>query len=575
MSQADVLIPVHTNGAFHTNELSSAVPMPMSSANTRDLQISASAFSTNSASFSVDFSDEQVVDREVLLCLDGIKVRFTAGTDNRDVNYDTIRNFIFKAWPLASCMKNLTVQINNSSLSVEPQLWQNALNSFNSDDYLEGVQAPCFPNTNSSFVNMVRTGLYDPRCPTNNKSRWGRANFPIKIQEITAKGANTKQTIEVTFPFPIAEPLCHPFFNQSLKVEGLKRVKSMRVDVVWVSNLANALFEAGASIEVRDTAGAVCTVDANYPSIDTSVSNLKLLMKTYIPSTKVPPVVSHPYREIIVKPLTFTMANSTDVVSGSISLPAPPSQLMFFCRPTADNAGYTSVDRLAQITKFTLNTPKNSGLYSGSTVNQLFEISKRNGLNSTLAQWFSRGSVLMLDIGRGDVPSYWANSLGENFTFDYSATVNPFSTVKSATVPLAATEANGILGYTFNIAGALTADVELATTYTMYCIAIYDRQFVTDGASCVLTGGYMKDQMLKAIQSMDKVHDVDLPDGAGILSGGSFKSFWNTVRKPLGVALKVGSSIVPNPIAGKIMATTGSVLGAGQGGSGGGALLRG
>jgi hypothetical protein len=563
---------MNTNSVFHINNNDAGI-VPLSSAMTREYQVAASSFSLNSASFQVDLAPEQILDREVMVWLDEIRFRVTSGANNVDVNYESLRNFVYRAFPVNSCLKNLNVQLNNSSISVEPQLWINALNQFNSDEYLESLPTPCFPNTSSNFVNMVSAQNQDPKSPCNGKSKWSRSSLPIKIRQITAKGAGNPQIIEVKVG-PIIEPLYHPFFNQSLHAEGLKQIKSLRVDMTFNSGFPLPLLEGSADVLIKDTAGNACTISTapKFGSIDPettfSTSTMKLLLRSYIPPVKIPPVVSHNYREFIVKPLTCSMTNSsTTTVSNSITLPAPPAQLMFFCRSLSDHSTYTTTDALAGITAFTLNTPKNTGLLSGASQAQLHDISVRNGLNQSypeFSQW--RGSCLMLDLGKGDIPGYIPNSLGQQFAFDYSITTNPYTTVPGVASSTAGTglivDANGVPSGTC-----------ATLTWTIYCIAIYDRKFTCDGSSCYLSGGYSPESLQKALGSMEKL-DVSMDDrGSGIMSGGSFRSFLRGLKRPLGAVLKVGSALVPNPAAKVAMQAVGSALGAGHVGQGN--LLRG
>lgn len=549
-----MLHPVHLNGVFQNEQDNAPEMVPLGSALTRELQISATSHSTTSTSFQTELSENVILDREIFLYVPGFSVTVSAIANAATVNRALLNYIAARAWPLHSSIKNLNIGMNNNSLSVEPQLFINSFNAFNSDEQLErySSMAPVFPDIRGNMVSLA-AAVSDNRCPFNKYSRKGRSNWGYTTTITQAASGGAPEIIKMTFD-PWTEPLQHPYLYSGIHKEGLKRLKNFRCDITWNSSFPSQCLENSAA-SVLDSNNAACTIAACV--IDTTLSP-KLLMRTYNSATQVPKVVKHSYQDFVIRPFEASLVTtgSGQVVSNSISFPQVPSKLMFFLRKSTDIVASTDVDVFAGITQLTINTDRTAGNLTSASNRQLYNMSVHNGLNQSFAEFsLYKGGPVLVDIQRGDLAGYIAG-VNESFTFDFSLTASSLTSADTTS----AAHGNSSDGGT----AALQA-------WKCYCIAFFDKSLIMDGTQCISLGGFSKQALLEAVQAMDHSKmNVNVPkDGSGILSGGSWGSFLKGVKKVAGIALPLASMIAPNPLAKVGLQGVGSLL-QGRGVEGGG-----
>jgi hypothetical protein len=92
---------------------------------------------------------------------------------------------------------------------------------------------------------------------------------------------------------------------------------------------------------------------------------------------------------------------STRVISDSIKLSQIPRKLYLFCRHQRSTATQDTSDSFLRIDGLSVLWNNQSGLFSSATEQDLFEISKRNGLNVSYPAWRKyRGGVFCLEFGK-------------------------------------------------------------------------------------------------------------------------------------------------------------------------------
>ena len=238
--------------------------------------------------------------------------------------------------------------------------------------------------------------------------------------------------------------------------------------------------------------------------------------------------------------------NSTrTVVLNTISLNNIPDKLIIFCRKPLSDCNSTDSDSFLVIKAISLNFNNTSGLLSGTTQNELYRISKRNGYNGNWLEFSgyanknvtntnlqagqlkvpTGGSVLMLDFATDiQLPSYLsAGSIG-NFNLQFSLSVENQS--YSAISP------------------------------ELVVITVNSGVFITqNGSSSIYTGLLNREDVLNASQQVPVGHaDIRRLVGNGFLD--KLKSIGSMAFR----GIKKLAPIVA-PIAKQYLASSGSPLG--------------
>jgi hypothetical protein len=261
-----------------------------------------------------------------------------------------------------------------------------------------------------------------------------------------------------------SEPLMmSPFFQGVGRVEeGFVNINQMNINYRWTQNLTKIL-----SHSTLANALNVTSVSMYQPP--------ELLITYITPSSDqlLPALQSLPYH----KTLDFIKSQNDigpgvtrQYISDSIKLSQIPECLYFFVRRNRSTANQNTSDSYCRINNVNIQYNNQSGILSTATPEQLFEMSKRNGLNMSYQQFSKyRGSILKIKFGE-NIGLEQAEAIGVQGQYTITLTIS-YTNVSSET--LIAPEAmllfmqTGSIQIAENLAraslGLLTRDIVIAT----------------------------------------------------------------------------------------------------------------
>lgn len=476
----------------------------------REFTIAAQNTENGSIMFHVELSPNVLLDRTVFIrYFLTVTINKTAGNA---VTYDGT-TFCLAQYPLHRVMKSIDVKLNNSSKSVEPHIWHNAIMKYDGD-YLERRSASMCPTQPDNHNNLRRmqqcADAYDS--PFKEMASAGtevsRQCFPI-----TTSARNAGNNI-LTLTYEITEPLHHPFFSNSLEMKQLANIRNMDINITFLQSLVGMVT-------------AVLLTPAN-PSVTvdfTPNTQAQLLLRTYVPTVNIPTVLKMPYEELIIRRFPFEMqclanAHTAQVTTNDIVLSQVPHRIYIFARPTADLA--TPVpDAFAVIKSMIFRTDQNSGGLSNATQQQLYQMCVRNGLNEPYHKFVRDvGSVVCLDLSMSNIGAVIP---GTRMPFSFNLKIDFENTTAPAYDPN-----TGLLAY----AGAAVDYRDETTEWTLFMVAIMEGHMIADGTSLSLSTGSSEQELVEALRK--GIDPAATPEDAKVnplASAGSFKSLTRGIVK--------------------------------------------
>jgi hypothetical protein len=344
----------------------------------------ADSYSQNQALFNFQPpSYDTIVDRNIKI---RCKLNIVAtGGDFQIGTNDGPRQF-----PIAAITDVLDLAINGEHVSTSLGDYIHALLCYdnNSQDRLKWSESSAMPDQYQVLSDWTTFGsnrnpLADYGENSNEQTRGGFVPYVVN--------AGNNVTYEFTEPLFIS-----PMLNGLTEDEGLSNVNQLAITFRWKSDLSLVWSHSSAGNPI--TSLAVTFVEP--PS----------LLVTYITRDvlqQIPPVITYPYHkpQEYIKTVNGGLAvpaGSTNqrVISDSIKLNQVPRKMFLFLRRSRQTSNFLTADSFATITNVTLNWDNQSGLLSNAQQQDLYKISRRNGLNLTWNQWKTyRGSVFCCEFG--------------------------------------------------------------------------------------------------------------------------------------------------------------------------------
>jgi hypothetical protein len=298
-------------------------------------------------------------------------------------------NDALRQFPTSSMCDVLTVQINGESISD------------NLSDKLHAML--CYGNTAATRSATVSTTA---SMPDNYQQYADWTNYGSAKNPLSNYGENGSEDPRGGFPATVSEdfksfdvvitepilmsPFLSGFGNQE---EGFVNVNQMNIVYRWKSDLSQILSHSTAGNAI--TSVSVTMYQA--PEILTTFITPDLTQP--IPQMQVLPY--HKSQDYIKTVAPLNNGASTRVISDSIKLSQIPRKLYLFCRHQRSSANQETADSFLRIDGLSVLWNNQSGLFSSATEQDLFEISKRNGMNLSYPQWRKfRGGVFCLEFGK-------------------------------------------------------------------------------------------------------------------------------------------------------------------------------
>ncbi len=325
-------------------------------------------------------STQTIVDRNM-------KVRaYFEVTVDQDLQLGT--NDALRQFALSSLCDVLSVQINGENISDNCSDKLHAMLCYGNNADGRNSQCSTTPTMPDNYKKYGDWGLYgSAKNPLSaygeNSSEDARGGFPVQV--ISPRVFRVVLTENV-----LLSPFLSPFGRQD---EGFVNINQINISYRWKSNLSQILSHS--SLGAAITSVGVTMYQA--PEILTTYLTPDLTQA--IPQLQVLPYYNS--QDYIKNIGSLADGQSTRVISDSIRLSQIPRKLYLFVRHQRSTSTQNTSDSFLKISGLSILWNNQSGLFSGATEQDLFEISKRNGLNLTYPQWSKyRGGVMCIEFGK-------------------------------------------------------------------------------------------------------------------------------------------------------------------------------
>ena len=338
---------------------------------------------TNAAWSIVPPSDKTIIDRNVK-----IRAYLQIVVDEP---LDIGTHDAFRQLPLSSVVDVTQVQINGESISDNTGNILHAMMCYGNtaedrDAHLS--ESPAMPDAFQEYSDQLDVG--NARSPLNaygeTYSETPRGGFEYEISE-------DFKTIKCV----VTEPLfLSPFQQYQDMDEGFINVNSLRVSLRFKSALDRVLSHAFSSNLPQPT--TVTTTFYRRP---------ELLVNYITPSItqQLPELQVLPYNQmqqyVQNMPAVAPGVGGVSVISDTIRLSVIPEKIYLFCAHKESSKGFKVSDSFLSIEKVNLSWGNQSGLFASATPQQLYRLSRENGLNMSYPGFSNyRGSVVCLRMGK-------------------------------------------------------------------------------------------------------------------------------------------------------------------------------
>jgi hypothetical protein len=203
-----------------------------------------------------------------------------------------------------------------------------------------------------------------------NSTEQTRGGFPYEVIDA--------QTVRYELTEPI---LMSPFYDGLHgQVEGFVNVNQFNIAYRWKSDVSKFWTHSSAGNPITD-------VEVSFPDLTQPIP--RLLTLPY-----------HKSQDYLRSVPAMGVGEVRRVISDSIKLSQIPRRMYLFVRRRRQDSNYSTADAFAGIQRLSVLWNNQSGLFSNATQQDLFEISRRNGLNMTYPQFKKyRGSVVCVEFG--------------------------------------------------------------------------------------------------------------------------------------------------------------------------------
>lgn len=350
--------------------------------------VSASTLATNGIQFTCNPPNPTTIVSRKVYHRWSVQLSFT-GTGSPLLNLGLDDGF--RSFPISSVIQNLTANINNGTVTsslnqyIQPYLHFN--NSVSQQDY-DLSMTPDMLDQYQNYSDYVTLG--SARNPLaaygENSTQQTRGGFPITVVSNTTNAAVIQAVL--TEPTFVA-----PFIYGSGEQSGFMGVQTMAMNITtgYGSLGLNYMW--------------------SHASTGNAISNLAVtftappqVLFTYIspdPLENVPLQISYPYFTIVNYPqptISLTPGSTGRINFNTVQVPNVPNRIYMWARQQASDATITSTDTYANISGLQVDFANKQGIFSSATEQDLYQMSVRNGLNMSWAQWKKyQGSIICID----------------------------------------------------------------------------------------------------------------------------------------------------------------------------------
>jgi hypothetical protein len=313
-------------------------------------------------------------------------------------------NIGLRQFPLTSVIETFQVTINNLGLAQNIGDYVHALMRYN---YNKNKQDRNYSET-ASMADQ-----YQDLASWQNVNFGGSARNPLAAygeQYFQNRGAILPNTISPdgkTLTYTIMEPLIliSPFIwdTDDENHMGFANVNTMDFNITFKSDLSRMFSVVSPSLDVPvPGAPAVTSINVSFQSPLPS-PEIHFLYISPSDIMSIPRSLMYPYCSLVRYPTGGSnVANgaTSNIISNNIQFDQIPKRVYIFLRQRNSDQTFNSSDCFASILNLNVTFNNNSGLLSSMDQFDLYQISRRNGIDMSWEQFSNFcGSVIALDFG--------------------------------------------------------------------------------------------------------------------------------------------------------------------------------
>ena len=344
-------------------------------------KIEANSFSNDSAEFNLNPSSPNTVTNREFILEQDVTIDFE-GVGAAGKNLLISGRDSFRAFPLHSVMRNLSIEINGVKTNIRPNILIHQLMMyFGENSELNHVSgSPCLMDEFQEYYqgkDTNRNVLAD--YAEKNTGVPFRGGFPYEVF------SNTNTTAQVKAK--LREPLViSPLLFADHEGKGLCNVQTMNATIQWDSNLARmwSHLDDPDALPVDQTQFSSITVTLGKPTI--------FLKQVSMPETaNIPKEINYNYEDMNQVFSTqgdqFLPGEVKEITSSSISLNVVPSHMLIFVKERQADLDYNKSDSLFAIEALENFNFANQCNFQGASKFELYKIAKKNGVHRSWSSW--------------------------------------------------------------------------------------------------------------------------------------------------------------------------------------------
>jgi hypothetical protein len=302
----------------------------------------------------------------------------------------------FRAFPLANIIQTLTVRMNNSAASINMADVIPALLRYNTTHNIKEYDyslCPTMQDYMQNYSDMAGTNRNPLSFYSSNSYETTRGAFPY----VSVNNGSTTASVSATITEPI---FLSPFLfgKGSDSKNGFIGVQTL--DFQFVLGNTSRIWSHDNS---GGTTFSAVTVSFGQPSILFSYITPKMLQE-------IPKSLSYSYMVIDRYPTdkgsTIGPGATCTISSNNIQLNSIPKRVYLYAKKKNEDLTYLDTDTFFALNRITVQYNNQSGLLSSASAQDLYNISKRNGVNMSWPEWSgsaftSGGTTLGLQTQQG------------------------------------------------------------------------------------------------------------------------------------------------------------------------------
>ena len=423
------------------------------------VQQNASSYSTSGISFNFNTqSPSTIIDRKIY-CRTQFQVTFTGRAPIGQPLLST--EFMApRCLPLSAVTSSLKVSINGSSVETSYNTALQGLMRYNLDDNCKEIDLSMSPSCQDKYQRYA-DGVGSVRNPLSNYQNSGKdtGRGAFALDAITNPvSVDPAVDIVAVVLFTVTEPLLiSPMLYKSKDLQsGLIGVNNMAVNFNFASGQLARVW-SGAPTAGVTISSVICNLGAGTTVPPSLLVNY--LTPPLIAQSEIPKEINYQYYKVetFTNDMNVTLApNATrSFTNNAIQVSTIPKAIYIYASRTENSKSYLTTDTFLRINSLSLNFLNVSGQFSSMTIQDLYQMSVKNGCNLSWTEWAGRaitigdsrgpglgsidgmvGSVLKLSVSDLHIPSTVASGMNVNSQLSYTIGLENVNQVDSIPVAL-------------------------------------------------------------------------------------------------------------------------------------------